>query len=69
MDYGRYDCLLFERPADGVLLITLNRPEVYNAADEAMHSELARVWADVSADEETRAGRGHRRGQGVLGGR
>jgi enoyl-CoA hydratase len=54
MDYGSYDRLLFERLAGGVLVITLNRPEVYNAADEAMHGQLARVWADVSADEETR---------------
>ena len=54
MDDSSYDRLLFERRADGVLLITLNRPEVYNAADEAMHSQLARVFADVSADEETR---------------
>ncbi|HEX3922513.1 MAG TPA: enoyl-CoA hydratase/isomerase family protein [Streptosporangiaceae bacterium] len=54
MDYGSYDRLNFERLADGVLLITLNRPEVYNAADEMMHSQLARVWADVSADEQTR---------------
>ena len=54
MDDSSYDRLLFERRADGVLLITLNRPEVYNAADEAMHRELARVFADVSADEETR---------------
>jgi enoyl-CoA hydratase len=54
MDYGSYDRLNFERLADGVLLITLNRPEVYNAADEVMHSQLARVWADVSADDQTR---------------
>jgi enoyl-CoA hydratase len=54
MDYASYDRLNFERLADGVLLITLNRPEVYNAADEMMHSQLARVWADVSLDEQTR---------------
>jgi enoyl-CoA hydratase len=55
MDYSSYDRLLFERRADGVLLITLNRPEVYNAADEVMHSQLARVWTDIARDEETRA--------------
>jgi enoyl-CoA hydratase len=54
MDYKEYEELLFERPADGILLITLNRPEKYNAADETMHSELARVWQDVSRDPETR---------------
>jgi enoyl-CoA hydratase len=37
-----------------VLLITIDRPEKYNAADEEMHAELARVWVDVSADPQTR---------------
>lgn len=54
MDDKDYEQLVFERRDDGVLLITLNRPEAYNAADETMHSELARVWRDVSADPETR---------------
>ncbi len=54
VDYGSYQNLLFERRPDGVLLITLNRPDVYNAADEVMHTELARVWTDVAHDDETR---------------
>jgi len=32
----------------------MNRPDWYNAADEQMHRELARLWADVSADPKTR---------------
>jgi enoyl-CoA hydratase len=54
MDYSSYDRLLFERHDNGVLLITMNRPEVYNAADEAMHGQLARLWSDVARDEATR---------------
>jgi enoyl-CoA hydratase len=54
MDLASYQHLQFERQANGVLLITLNRPEVLNAAHEEMHSELARVWADINRDEETR---------------
>jgi enoyl-CoA hydratase len=54
MDYGGYQHLLFERRDHGVLLITLNRPESYNAADEVMHSELARVWTDVARDDQAR---------------
>ena len=54
MDYGGYHHLLFERRDHGVLLITLNRPDSYNAADEIMHSELARVWTDVAADDQAR---------------
>src|SRR5579884_3331593 len=54
MIYADYKQLRFERRENGVLLITLNRPEKYNAADEGMHAELARVWAEVSADPETK---------------
>lgn len=54
MDFGDYKHLLFERRDNGVLLVTLNRPEHYNAADERMHTELANVWTDIDADEETR---------------
>jgi enoyl-CoA hydratase/carnithine racemase len=54
MMYTNYKQLTFERRENGVLLITLNRPEKYNAVDESMHGELARVWTDVSADPKTR---------------
>jgi len=49
-----YHQLKFSRRDNGVLLITLDRPEKYNAADEEMHGELARVWKDVAADPATR---------------
>jgi enoyl-CoA hydratase len=54
MDYSSYHHLTFERRDNGVLLITMNRPEVYNAADEAMHGQLSRIWADVARDDDTR---------------
>jgi len=54
MDQSSYQHLKFEQRPDGVLLITLNRPEVLNAADEIMHAELARVWTDVARDEAAR---------------
>jgi len=54
MNPADYQQLRFDRRNDGVLLITMDRPEKYNATDEQMHSELARVWADVSRDPETR---------------
>jgi enoyl-CoA hydratase len=54
MDFARYQHLVLERKPDGVLLMTLNRPDVLNAADEQMHSELATIWTDISQDQETR---------------
>jgi enoyl-CoA hydratase len=49
-----YEQLRFEHRDHGVLLITIDRPDKYNAADEQMHTELTRVWNDVSADPQTR---------------
>ncbi len=54
MSFDDYQQLTFSRRDNGVLLITLDRPEKYNAADEEMHTELARVWTDVAADPGTR---------------
>jgi enoyl-CoA hydratase len=52
--YAPFDQMTFDRPSDGVLLITLNRPEKLNAADGRMHGDFARIWPVVAADERTR---------------
>jgi enoyl-CoA hydratase len=54
MDFADYHQLAFEQRDRGVLLVTLNRPEKYNATDEQMHNEIARVWSDISRDAEIR---------------
>ena len=54
MSLDDYQQLTFSHREHGVLLITINRPEKYNAADEELHGELARVWTDVAADPDTR---------------
>ena len=54
MGFEDYEQLSFERRDNGVLLITIDRPEKYNAADEQMHTELAQVWNDVDRDDQTR---------------
>jgi enoyl-CoA hydratase len=38
-----------------VRVVTLNRPDALNAADEALHGELAKVWWELGADPEVRA--------------
>ena len=54
MPYSDYDQLRLDRRDGGILLVTLDQPHKYNAADEGMHAELARIWAEVSADDWTR---------------
>ena len=38
-----------------VRIVTMNRPDSLNAADAAMHRELADIWALLAADTECRA--------------
>lgn len=51
----KYQSLLFDRPSDGVLRITMNRPDRLNATDETLHRELAEVWLDVNKDPSVSA--------------
>src|SRR5438445_4855754 len=53
-DYSHYQQLLFTRQDHGILLITINRPEVYNATNARLHWELSRVWLDIADDPATR---------------
>jgi len=54
MDYGEYKHLTFDRKPNGVLLITINRPEVLNATNDRLHWELTQVWLTVDADPNVR---------------
>jgi len=50
----KYERLTFERKVNGVLLITIDRPEKHNAADARMLAEFTSVWKDVQDDDATR---------------
>ena len=54
MRYSEYEHLKFEPRDNGVLLITINRPEKLNATDDRLHWELTQVWLTVDADPATR---------------
>lgn len=52
--YSQFDQWKFTRPSDGVLLLTISRPEVYNAANGEMQRDFSLLWPIVSNDPLTR---------------
>src|SRR5437879_807571 len=54
MDYRDYQHLTFERRERGVVLVTINRPEVLNVPTERLHWERTQVGLTLDADETAR---------------
>lgn len=52
--FDNYSGLKFERRDNGVLWITISRPEAYNATDADLHLGLSRIWRDIDEDDATR---------------
>jgi enoyl-CoA hydratase len=53
--YSAFTTLRFERPTDGVLLITLDDPDRLNATGPQMHLDLSKVFRAVDDDPAVRA--------------
>ena len=53
MDYEDYQYLRFERQGKGILLVKIDRPEVYNATNARLHNELTCVWSTLGRDHLT----------------
>ena len=53
VDYSGYQDIIIEK-SDGIALLTMNRPEVFNATGFTLHNELSRVWVDLGQDPEVR---------------
>ena len=53
VDYSGYQDIIIEKN-DGIALLTMNRPEVFNATGFTLHNELSRVWLDIGQDPEIR---------------
>src|SRR3954451_15746654 len=51
--YDAFDGLTIDRPADGVLRITMDAPGL-NAENAAMQRQLADIWLAIDRDPETR---------------
>lgn len=54
MNYTDFQFLKFEHKPNGVLLITINRPEVMNATNGRLHWELTKIWGVVNDDPKTK---------------
>jgi len=54
MNYTDFQFLQFEHKPNGVLLITINRPEVMNATNARLHWELTKIWGVVNDDVKTK---------------
>jgi enoyl-CoA hydratase len=52
--YARFASLRFERPADGILELVLDGPNL-NAVSAEMHADLADVWPVINRDGSVRA--------------
>ena len=50
MNYADYEHILFERRDPHILWIMLNRPDVLNAANARLHTELVEVWKTIDRD-------------------
>ena len=54
MNYAEFQYLKFEPRKNGVILVTLNRPEALNATNARLHYELSKVWGVLAEDEKVR---------------
>ncbi|RLA48784.1 MAG: enoyl-CoA hydratase [Gammaproteobacteria bacterium] len=54
MEYKDFQHLLFEPQGNGVLLMTLNRPDVMNATNARLHWELTKIWAVIQEDDSVK---------------
>ena len=52
MNYSDFQHLKFDHGANGVLVITINRPEVMNATNARLHWELTKIWGVVHEDDK-----------------
>jgi len=54
MTYDEYQHLKLELKPNGVLFVTLNRPDVMNATNARLHWELTQIWKTVDDDEKAK---------------
>jgi enoyl-CoA hydratase len=54
VNYSNYKFLRVELQDNGILMLTMNRPEILNACDSDGHDELGRIWLDFDRDPQAK---------------
>ena len=54
MEYKDFQHIEFEHRDNGILLMTLNRPDKLNATNKRLHWELTQVWQVIDDDPKTK---------------
>ncbi len=52
MEYHEFQHIVFKKVEPHILWLTLNRPDVLNAANARLHTELVEVWQTIDRDPE-----------------
>lgn len=52
VEYADFQHILFERREPHVMWLTFNRPDVLNAADARLHTEMVEVWPTIERDPD-----------------
>jgi enoyl-CoA hydratase len=52
MNYSDFEHILFERREPHTMWLTFNRPEVLNAANARLHTEMVQVWGVLERDPD-----------------
>ena len=50
-----YETIVVDTSPEGVMTVTLNRPDKLNSFNEAMQAEFVRLWGEVKDDDDVRA--------------
>jgi enoyl-CoA hydratase len=54
VEYSDFEFLEFDAHPNGVLLVTINRPEVLNAANKRLHWEISKVWLTIKEKSDVK---------------
>ncbi|HEY6532485.1 MAG TPA: enoyl-CoA hydratase/isomerase family protein [Acidimicrobiales bacterium] len=50
-----YETIVVDTSPEGVMTVTLNRPDKLNSFNEQMQAEFVQLWGEVKADDDVRA--------------